>query len=77
MNKNQYAAAWDEIERRTAIVNTAPQPRRTVDAERRLARLAKLIEDWNKDFCYEHGDACQDKAACLAREIIERRIAWD
>ena len=47
------------------------------DYERRQARLAKIIEDWFFEQCYTHGEACKTKSECLAREIIERQIAWD
>lgn len=46
------------------------------EAQRRQARLAKIIQDFYADGCYTHGEACPTLAECLADEIISRMIAW-
>lgn len=47
-----------------------------IEAARRQARLAVILENLFEDSCYEHGDACQTKADCWAREIIAHESAW-
>ena len=49
----------------------------SLDAQRRWARLAFILENLFKDTCYEHGEECKTKADCWAKEIITRQLSWD
>ena len=45
---------------------------------RRQARLAGIIQEFNELGCPLHGsDKCPSVSACLAKEIVERKVAWE
>ena len=50
--------------------------RRPQELDRQAARLAVIIQGCLKDGCYVH-EVCQTQAECMAKEIIERRLAWE
>ncbi len=54
------------------------QARRPQERDRQVARLERIIEEFQELGCPLHGsDKCPTPAACLAKEIVERRISWE
>ena len=70
MNQQQYT------ERVTKMVKESL--RRPQELDRQVARLERIIEEFHELGCPLHGsDKCPTGAACLAKEIVERRISWE
>ena len=52
--------------------------RRPQELDRQAARLERIITEFHELGCPLHGnDKCPSVSVCLAKEIVERKAAWE